>query len=1405
MEARILNLKRLLHVNSLVVALWRSRSRARPIEAASTRGAACFIYHAHKCGFDRVPGAWSANGSPSADHPSTGGREMKEIAARLYDLTPPQQSIYNSIRFHGKSEIFNISATLTITRMIDPQILDRTLNKLIEMNDALRIRLAGSTLHPKQYIEPYRYEPIARIDLSQSSRKEIGESLAEIGRQTLFGFHKKLYDFSIINYGDRYGGYLKVSHIVVDGWGLVLLGMQLEEACRRLLSSTGVGPRPSYLDFIAREQEYLASANFLRDRAYWEEELAEGTEVEYIKNIFGVHASDNTLQAAREKISFTEDTTQDVFDFCSENGFSVFSLFIAVIGMYLARISGRDNVTIGTPILNRTPNERHTVGMFVSMLPLQLRISAHDSFVGNVHAIHRQIGKMLRHSRFPSEKTVEVFRAQNNTAELPYDLAVSFQAASFEKAGETLDYEADWLFNGYETNTLLLSIGDRDARGRLAIEADYRLGLINRECVCRVLANIRVLLADGMAHPQKSFSELELISEDEKRELVHGLNPGRGCACPTSKTLSELFEEQVARTPLGLAVVSDVVQMRYTDINRKANQLARRLRQEGVGPGVPVAIMVERSIEMIVGILAVLKAGGSYVPIDPEYPEQRVAYILADSNVKFLLTQRRGRSAPSGVQSIYISTVDEEPCLGPGDNLPCLYGSEDPAYIMYTSGSTGSPKGVAVPHRSLLTRLLCMKRDYNIEKDDVFILKTSPMFDVSITEIFLPLICGCRLVIPAQGAEREPDVLVRYMAAFGVTVVNFVPSMLTAFLDFMEREPEKLARLRYIFCAGEVLSGEQVKRAKRLLGNTVKIANQYGPTETSYASACIEVGVGECVPIGKPMDHTVFYILDRHRQLVPRGIRGEIYIGGAGLARGYVSNEALTRERFIASPFARNETLYRTGDYGRWMADGNIEFLGREDNQVKVRGFRVELEEIERVLEKNPAVTQAAVLMRKGRIAAYVRPAGDTDAQALRRSLRDLLPSWMIPSEFAFLERMPLTPSGKVDRQALLRLECGAMSPPRVGQCLTGAAIRLRELWQETLGDRTIGAEDDFFEVGGDSLKATSLALAIEDAFNIELAVGEIYRFRTVREQASLVERQQEKAREGVVLLRRGAKADRTVFFVHGGSGSIGGYVNMFKDPSDTLDEDFTVYAIRYDRMKSCAPVHESIESVAVDYLARIKRVQHDGAYNLAAWCIGAQIITEIALLMQTEGLEVDRLLFFNSIAPREWDNVAAISVGGEKRFGSQLMDDERDAVLEGAVSIEEVWDRVLKYAEQHPTEVLSKIPRDWLEAIPDFRRLAIREVLYYLNCMRGLHVARAAYRPRGKVNARCFFVNPEKDSTIPAHLKAENIRAWSRHFEEPITVINVRGDEHSIFDADIDDTVRAINSTLRHLAALRE
>jgi thioesterase domain-containing protein/acyl carrier protein len=638
----------------------------------------------------------------------------------------------------------------------------------------------------------------------------------------------------------------------------------------------------------------------------------------------------------------------------------------------------------------------------------------------------------------------------------------------------------------------------------------------------------------------------------------------------------------------------------------------------------------------------------------------------------------------------------------------------------------------------------------------------------------------------------------RYLAEFGVTVINFVPSMLSVFLEFLARKPAHLPRLRYLCCAGEILSGNVIKRARNLLGSGVKIANQYGPTETSYASACPEVGNGDSVSIGRPMDHTVFYILDRHRRLLPRGVRGEMYIGGAGLACGYISNEALTCERFVASSFVPNETLYRTGDYGRWLADGNLEFLGREDSQVKIRGFRVELGEIERVLERNPAVNQAIALVKDGSLTGYLHCSEAVDIPVLRRWLSEMLPAWMIPTEFIFLERMPLTPNGKVDKAALLSLPDRAGKSSIAAQGLTTTESRLAQAWQDTLGNKPIGPEEDFFEVGGDSLKATSLALAIEDAFNVELPLGELYKFRTLKEQALLVEQQRAKPREGVVLLRRGTKTERTIFFVHGGSGSIGGYVNLFRNPAVSLDEDVTAYAIRYDRMKTCAPIEESIESVALDYLARIRRVQREGPYNLAAWCIGAQLITELALLLEAERLDVARLIFFNSIAPREWENIEPFNLEREKRFGADLLGEEGPGRLSDVRSIQEVWERVLAYAEAHPGDVQSRLPADWLASIPDFRRLQIGEVLYFFNCMRGLHLARAAYRPRRKVRAQCYFVNPEKDRTIPIHLKEANIQAWSMYFEKPIKILCVRGDEHSVFDQDIDDTIQAINSALR-------
>ncbi|HXO71632.1 MAG TPA: amino acid adenylation domain-containing protein [Bradyrhizobium sp.] len=645
----------------------------------------------------------------------------------------------------------------------------------------------------------------------------------------------------------------------------------------------------------------------------------------------------------------------------------------------------------------------------------------------------------------------------------------------------------------------------------LAGVARARADLFGPEALARMARHFQILLRSGIGNPDQAIGRLQILAPDERRDILRAWND-TAREIPFA-TLPQLFAAQARRTPDAVAVTLEDKQLTYAELNLRANRLAHKLRRCNVGPDVLVGICIERSLEMVVGLLAVLKAGGAYVPLEPEYPAERLQYMMSDAGLAVLLTHSSlaaSAPAPDGVKRILL---DQDDAVEEFDAAPALeLHPEHLAYMIYTSGSTGKPKGAGNTHFGLHNRLSWMQDAYRLTPNDAVLQKTPFGFDVSVWEFFWPLMTGARLVLAAPGAHRDPLRIIDTIRKQGVTVAHFVPSMLQTFVA--HEGVRDCSGLRLLICSGEELSAETRDRVSRLLPDT-ELENLYGPTE-----AAIDVTYWSCrndrshrVPIGRPIWNTQLHVLDERFEPLPAGVAGDLYIAGAGLARGYLGRPGLTADRFIADPFGPpGSRMYRTGDLARWRPDGVLEFLGRADNQVKIRGFRIEPGEIEGALTRHPAVAQAVVVAREDhpgdrRLVAYVvAEAGySADAAPLRAHLAHSLPDYMVPSAFVALERLPLTPNGKLDRKAL---PAPNQTPSEIRAPGTPQEEILCALFADVLGVEQVGIDDNFFTLGGHSLLAMALIGRMRHALDAKMTILSLYESPTVGELAKRLEHQ---------------------------------------------------------------------------------------------------------------------------------------------------------------------------------------------------------------------------------------------------------------------------------------------------------
>jgi amino acid adenylation domain-containing protein len=771
--------------------------------------------------------------------------------------------------------------------------------------------------------------------------------------------------------------------------------------------------------------------------------------------------------------------------------------FASLLFMYLYRISGLRRLSIGVVFHNRlTQVQKETVGLFMEVLPFVVTIRPEESFLGLIQRVHQEAREALQHRQY----------SVGNPVHTPAHTVLLHFTRSMQ-LNETL-VGVQRIHSGHGESSLSLSVIDPGCMEDLELWFDCRTDLFDPAIIDRMVGHFLTLLDAVVGNPDQPISQLPLLTETERHQLLVDWNNTRK-DYPGNLRIHQLFESQVARTPEAVAVVLEENQLTYRELNHRANQLACHLRVLGVRPDVLVGVYMERSLELLVALVGILKAGGAYVPLDPDYPEERLRFMLEDTRAPVLLTQERlARQLPKQASRLFLLDSGWETVAKECEEDPVNVAEPDSlAYVIYTSGSTGRPKGVMICHRSVCNHLLWRHEYFPLTDKDRLLQKASPNFDDSVWEFFEPLMVGARLIMTPPGKQQDSAYLVQLIADQQITAACFVPSMLQVLLE--EPGLERCGCLRRMTTGGELLSVALQNRFSSYLD--ADLYNGYGPTEATISASfwhCQHGEHGRVVPIGRPIANTQIYLLDSNLQPVPVGVPGEIYIGGAGVARGYLNLPELTAENFIAHPYTHEPgaRLYRTGDLARYRPDGNLEFLGRMDSQVKIRGFRVELGEIETVLSQHPAVEQSLVILEEDlsgnkRLVAYLvglhSPA--PSASELRSFLSRRLPNYMIPAAFVSLETFPRLPNGKVDRRALLAL--GAARPERergFAEPRTPLEREVAGIWEEMLGLARVGIYEDFFELGGDSLLATQLISRMRSIFHIELPLRRLFEAPTV-------------------------------------------------------------------------------------------------------------------------------------------------------------------------------------------------------------------------------------------------------------------------------------------------------------------
>lgn len=1018
---------------------------------------------------------------------------------KLYDLTAPQMSIYHMAEFVGGA-IDTVSGSMLFNHNYSDEAIISAINKMMKLHDALRIRLVHGEV-PKQYFKDYCPIEVPVLEFDTEDQFNIwAEERARLPMKT----DGDLYEFFIIKTKERKGLFNKIHHIASDAWSVVHLYFRIMDYCNdeNLMKDTTEESR-SYTAFIDKNIKYYQSQRYQKDYNFWQEKLNQCLECVTLSMKNG-----QGFQSQRLTKILNHDLVVKVKGFCKEYQVSEYNLFMTVLGIYLSKVAQKEQFYIGTTLLNREGTmEKNTLGMYVSSQAFPVNIRP-TTFLDNLLQCKIDIFESLRHQRYSFTDVLEQMYERNQ--DKLFDVTLNYQNA----IGKLSNYGDIFLHHSkLIIESLDIHIYDMFENGQdeIQLNYDYQICKYDEWEVEFHHRHMMEILNNVLANPEIKISDIDYLDHGEK-DLLRQFNK---TAVPYNleESIVELFERQVEKFPDRIAVKYEEEKITYQELNERANQIGKILRDYGVVKDDFVAIIAERSIEMVIAVYGVLKSGGAYVPIDPNYPEDRIEYILDDCKARVILSY--GVTVKTSAKVIDL----EKPVEEATKNLPLVNKPSDLAYCIYTSGTTGRPKGVMVEHRSLLNLIYSYEEIYGLTKDDTVLQFASFSFDQSVWDIFNITLIGGTLCMIRSGMYSDIKTFTEYVNRQGVTVAALTPAYIS------ECDPKEFKTLRLLDSGGEKAREDSLKEWSQY----VRMFNTYGPTEATVNAITFEYPAGfegRMVPIGKPAHNYQVFVIKEDR-LCAIGEAGELCISGIGLARGYLNKPDLTAEKFSNNNSFSEGRIYHTGDMARWLPDGNIEYLGRIDKQVKIRGFRIELGEIENVIRSQENINDAVVICKNNHadepeLHGYLVSASEIDLNSLKTKLAQTLPIYMIPSFLMQIREIPLNNSGKVNERALPNIEtqCGDnyVEPENEME------QELCMLFEKVLAVDKAGTADDFFDLGGHSLKATRLINKIESEFGIRLQISELFKFPTVKQLAGLIVGKEQK-------VQRMPKAENKKFY----------------------------------------------------------------------------------------------------------------------------------------------------------------------------------------------------------------------------------------------------------------------------------
>ena len=1029
----------------------------------------------------------------------------------MENLTNAQKSIWVTEQYYKGSSINNICGSAVIQEKVDFDKLEESIELVCKKHDNFWLEFKLVDGEVKQVLSERKKIQIDTVDIA--GQNDLKNEINKISRTTFKLENSKLFKFYIFKFKDGKGAFaLNIHHLISDAWTLALICNEIIKTYSALKQNKEIQEKAiySYIDYIKSEKEYQKSEKFEKDKKYWEERFQNIPEVATIPGSIKEKNDTNNPEGERKQYQIEEKDIAKIKEYCKGNRISLYNFFMAVYAIYIGEIAGLDEFVIGTPILNRTNfKEKQAAGMFINMAPFKINMDEKIGFQEFVKNIATDSMDMLKHQKYSYQALIENLRKRDKNIPNLYNILLSYQITNAQQTEGDIKYKTEWTFNGCCAEDIDIQIYDLNDTGSLNVAYDYKTSKYSEKDIEAIHKRILNIINQVIGTKNILLKDIDIVTVEEKEKLLRKFNETE-VVYDKDATVIELFENKVLEFPDKVALISNGKKLTYKELNERANMLARKMISAGIQSKDIIGIMLNRSPEMIIGLIAILKCGATYLPIDPEYPQDRITYMLENSETKLVLVNSQTeKHILEKCNTINIDSEDKETYSK--ENINLKLDANTLAYLIYTSGSTGKPKGVMVTNRNLNNFVKGMKEIIEFVPNKNMVSVTTVCFDIFGLEMWCTLTSGMTLVLANEDEQNMPALLNKLCLENDVNMIQTTPSRFSTIFENKENL-EFVKNITDILVGGESIGNKLLSKMQRL--TKARIFNMYGPTETTIWSTVKELTKEKSISIGKPIANTQCYILNKNQKLLPFEVPGELYIGGDGVSNGYLKREELNKEKFIENPFKDKDKIYNTNDLAYYNENGDIVHLGRTDFQVKIRGFRVELGEIENAIEKDNNIIQSIVVKRKlnnnrDALIAYYTSVSNENGNIKERISREL-PEYMIPQYFVQLVKFPHTQNGKIDRKSLpdpdFKDNKNEIVKPR-----NELDRKLIKIIEKMLQLERVGINNTLLELGGDSLTAITLSTKILSKFNVQINIKDILTNYSIKDMSDYIAENQTK------------------------------------------------------------------------------------------------------------------------------------------------------------------------------------------------------------------------------------------------------------------------------------------------------